>query len=252
MNDGSSIGASLGGMPSLVNSMQSLTNSKISLHRPKSPEAEEVIAELLEKAKFYTSLCLGIHCSRHTIIKNNIFFPLGTTAILSVFAFLFLIPFVVDPAISTIVADYDQAPVTCIVTDHTYGEGLRNCTWSSCREGCTTAATKWANKKKTIRLPTNKQIHFQMPSTVGELHKNLMGRMAKSATWTGRNRMGRGRHKVANKLGGLWLSATGKLHRICQGIWVKKKYILNYWNLLIPIFGTQLYACRRTVSMFLQ
>ena len=47
-----------------------------------------------------------------------------------------------DPAISSILADYDQTPVTCIVTDHTYGEGLRNCTWSSCREGCTTAATR--------------------------------------------------------------------------------------------------------------
>lgn len=31
----------------------------------------------------------------------------GTTAILSVFAFLFLIPFVVDPAISAITADFD-------------------------------------------------------------------------------------------------------------------------------------------------
>lgn len=40
----------------------------------------------------------------------------GTTAILSVFAFLFLIPFVVDPAISTIMADFDQIPVTCIVS----------------------------------------------------------------------------------------------------------------------------------------
>lgn len=67
---------------------------------------------------------------------------LGTTAILSVFAFLFLIPFVVDPAISTIVADFDHVPVTCIVVEHTYAEGLRNCTWSSCREGCTTAAVK--------------------------------------------------------------------------------------------------------------
>lgn len=66
----------------------------------------------------------------------------GTTAILSVFAFLFLIPFVVDPAISVIVADYEQEAITCMVTDHIYGEGLRNCTWSSCREGCTNAATK--------------------------------------------------------------------------------------------------------------
>jgi hypothetical protein len=52
-----------------------------------------------------------------------------------VFAFLFLIPFVVDPAITTILADYDNTPVTCIVTDYNFGEGLRNCTWSSCREG---------------------------------------------------------------------------------------------------------------------
>jgi Na+ channel auxiliary subunit TipE len=59
----------------------------------------------------------------------------GTTAILSVFAFLFLIPFVVDPAITTILADYEPEPVTCIVTDYNFGEGLRNCTWSSCREG---------------------------------------------------------------------------------------------------------------------
>lgn len=67
---------------------------------------------------------------------------LGTSAILSVFAFLFLIPFVVDPAITTIVADYDQTPVTCMVVDHTYATGMRNCSWSSCREGCTTAATR--------------------------------------------------------------------------------------------------------------
>ncbi|XP_068086249.1 protein tipE [Anabrus simplex] len=79
---------------------------------------------LMEKAKFYTSLCMG------------------TTAILSVFAFLFLIPFVVDPAISTIMSDFDPEAVTCITVQHVYAEGLRNCSWSSCREGCTTAALK--------------------------------------------------------------------------------------------------------------
>lgn len=60
VNDGSAISASMGGVPSIVNSLQSLTSSKLSLNaRPKSPQAEEVIAELLEKAKFYTSVCLG-------------------------------------------------------------------------------------------------------------------------------------------------------------------------------------------------
>ncbi|XP_059613588.1 protein tipE isoform X1 [Phlebotomus argentipes] len=105
----------------------SLQNSKLSINsKPQSPQPPPLPEEptFLEKAKFYTSLCLG------------------TTAILSVFAFLFLIPFVVDPAISTIVADYDPIPVTCIVVDHSYAEGLRNCTWSSCREGCTTAPLK--------------------------------------------------------------------------------------------------------------
>ncbi|XP_012280477.1 protein tipE [Orussus abietinus] len=82
------------------------------------------VASLVEKAKFYTSLCLG------------------TTAILAVFAFLFLIPFVVEPAISTILADFSPHPVACVTTEHVYAEGLKNCSWSSCREGCTSAALR--------------------------------------------------------------------------------------------------------------
>lgn len=75
------------------------------------------VATLVEKAKFYTSLCLG------------------TTAILAVFGFLFLIPFVVEPAISTILADFSPHSVACVVTEHVYAEGLKNCSWASCREG---------------------------------------------------------------------------------------------------------------------
>ncbi|KAG8223403.1 hypothetical protein J437_LFUL003676 [Ladona fulva] len=93
--------------------------------RPVVPEVPpELIVPLAEKAKFYASLCLG------------------TTAILSAFAFLFLIPFVVDPAISTILSEYEQEAVTCVTSKVTYAEGLRNCSWSSCREGCTTAALR--------------------------------------------------------------------------------------------------------------
>ena len=97
---------------------------------PRSPSAQPFktdlvhVASLVERAKFYTSLCLG------------------TTAIVSVFAFLFLIPFVVDPAISSILANYERDPVTCVATDHVYTEGLTNCSWASCREGCTTAAPR--------------------------------------------------------------------------------------------------------------
>lgn len=50
---------------------------------------------------------------------------------------LFLVPLYVDPAISTLIADFVQQPVTCVTTRRHDFSGLFNCTWSSCREGCT-------------------------------------------------------------------------------------------------------------------
>lgn len=50
---------------------------------------------------------------------------------------LFLVPLYVDPAISTLVANFVPEPVTCITTRREDLTGLFNCTWSSCREGCT-------------------------------------------------------------------------------------------------------------------
>lgn len=85
---------------------------------------QPVLISVAETAKFYASLCLG------------------TVAFISVFAFLFLIPFVVDPAINSILSDYEPEPVTCVATEHVYTEGMKNCSWSSCREGCTKEATR--------------------------------------------------------------------------------------------------------------
>ncbi|KAG8039003.1 hypothetical protein G9C98_003310 [Cotesia typhae] len=65
------------------------------------------ILTLLEKAKFYTSLFLG------------------TMAILAVFGFLFLIPFVVEPAITTILADFSPHPVACCTSAATRCHQLR-------------------------------------------------------------------------------------------------------------------------------
>nr|CAH7735571.1 unnamed protein product [Callosobruchus chinensis] len=100
-----------------------------------SEKKQLTFIDIAEKAKFYTSLCLG------------------TTAFLSVFAFLFLIPFIVDPAISSLMADYEAEPVTCIVTQHVYAEGISNCSWASCREGCTREVTRchqiYVNYSKT-------------------------------------------------------------------------------------------------------
>ena len=62
----------------------------------------------------------------------------GLTACLSSFIFMFMVPFVLDPSISTLMADFDPDPVVCktVYTDHRIG--MKNCSWSSCKEGCTT------------------------------------------------------------------------------------------------------------------
>ena len=98
---------------------------------PNSDEVPE--RSRLEDIKYYTSLFLG------------------STAIISVFAFLFLIPFILDPAISTMVHSFVEDPVHCKVsgntemksyvnvqvTSHELLYGKTNCSWASCREGCT-------------------------------------------------------------------------------------------------------------------
>ena len=54
----------------------------------------------LEQIKYYTSLFLG------------------ALAIVCVFGFLFLVPFVLDPAISTIMHQFVTEPVHCNVSQH--------------------------------------------------------------------------------------------------------------------------------------
>lgn len=52
-------------------------------------------------------------------------------------ALLFLVPLYVDPAVSTLLADFVPEPVMCTTVRREHLTGLYNCTWSSCREGCT-------------------------------------------------------------------------------------------------------------------
>ncbi|KAK8737377.1 hypothetical protein OTU49_004453 [Cherax quadricarinatus] len=81
--------------------------------------SDEEEQTFLEKLKYYVTLTLG------------------TTACISSFVFMFLIPWVLDPSISTLVANFDPEPVVCksIQSDHLVG--MKNCSWSSCKEGCT-------------------------------------------------------------------------------------------------------------------
>lgn len=58
-------------------------------------------------------------------------------AIFSAFGFLFLVPFIIEPAYTTIKMDFDEEPAQCITASSVSKRGLTNCTWTSCREGCT-------------------------------------------------------------------------------------------------------------------
>jgi len=78
---------------------------------------------------------------RHRSWRERIsFYTTSTLAFFSVTAgasLLFLVPLYVDPAISTLVADFVEIPTLCITTRREETAGLLNCSWSSCREGCT-------------------------------------------------------------------------------------------------------------------
>lgn len=58
-------------------------------------------------------------------------------ATFSLFVFLFLVPFVIDPAFTTIFMEFDEKPAYCRTAVTVNLKGASNCSWSSCREGCT-------------------------------------------------------------------------------------------------------------------
>ena len=77
---------------------------------------------------------------RRTCKQRLIFYASSTLALAAISggcALLFLVPLYVDPAFSTIKADFFPEPVTCTTMKREDLWGLFNCSWSSCREGCT-------------------------------------------------------------------------------------------------------------------
>lgn len=79
----------------------------------------EDLRTIKEKALFYTTA---------------FFVLLGT---FSLFAFLFLVPFVIEPAFTTIFMQFDESPAWCVTVEVEQHKGVSNCSWTSCREGCT-------------------------------------------------------------------------------------------------------------------
>lgn len=74
-------------------------------------------------------------------LRENVLFYMTAffclVAVFSLFIFLFLVPFFIEPALATIYMEFDPEPVICETTEASFHRGLSNCQWSSCREGCT-------------------------------------------------------------------------------------------------------------------
>lgn len=74
-------------------------------------------------------------CRQKLLFYITAFFIL--LGIFSLFAFLFLVPFVIDPAFTTIFMQFEEKPAVCVTVSTVTNRGASNCTWSSCKEGCT-------------------------------------------------------------------------------------------------------------------
>lgn len=75
-----------------------------------------------------------------TFLEKLLFYTTATFVLLatfSLFAFLFLVPFVIEPAFTTIFMQFDPVGALCVTVQVKHLVGVSNCTWASCREGCT-------------------------------------------------------------------------------------------------------------------
>ena len=103
-------------------------------------EDEEPERTRLEDIKYYTSLFLG------------------TLAICSLFAFLFLVPFILDPAISTMMHDFVEKPVHCKV---------RNLLLVSCYLGRSTVFNSFLGTSSLFRSSSFSRVAQQLQLEIG-------------------------------------------------------------------------------------
>ncbi|KAI5726662.1 hypothetical protein M8J76_006435 [Diaphorina citri] len=91
--------------------------------------------KLLELAQNKNKKKVKRTCKQKIWFYTTSFFAM--TAVSTGSSLLFLVPLYVDPAISTLTSDFNPNPVTCVTILNRTETGIFNCTWSSCREGCT-------------------------------------------------------------------------------------------------------------------
>lgn len=120
-------------------------------------------------------------------------------AVFSLFVFLFLVPFLIEPAVSTLLMEFDEHPATCVTARSELREGASNCSqpsgWSSCREGCTreiyVCAQIFVNYTTTVREdgsgqttePPNRRRRRQTGSLLVRRYRPIEPREPPAATW---------------------------------------------------------------------
>lgn len=101
------------------------------------------------------------------IFYTTAFFVLLGT--FSLFSFLFLVPFVIEPAFQTIFMEFDENRAQCFTEETIVKAGTRNCTWTSCREGCTrdiyTCTQIYVNYKRFANGTNPYEVTIMDPST---------------------------------------------------------------------------------------
>lgn len=97
------------------------------------------------------------------------FYATSTLAFFSVTAgasLLFLVPLYVDPAIATLTWDFIEAPTWCRTIRRDDVVGLMNCSWSSCREGCTSDLYRCTHIYVSFIEATNETLYGNLSNAI--------------------------------------------------------------------------------------
>lgn len=131
----------------LEQQQQELRNRKLKELVPKKKPPQVKKVSWRERANFYATSTLA-------------FFSVTAGASL-----LFLVPLYVDPAISTLTSDFTENPTWCTTIRREDVIGLMNCSWSSCREGCTSDLYRCTHIYVTYIVETSNETLFANLST---------------------------------------------------------------------------------------
>lgn len=140
----------------LEQQQQELRNRKLKELVPKKKAAQQKKQTWRERASFYATSTLA-------------FFSVTAGASL-----LFLVPLYVDPAISTLTSDFIETPTWCTTTRREDVVGLTNCSWSSCREGCTSDLYRCTHIYVTFIEWTNVSIFANLSNAITTAISNDM------------------------------------------------------------------------------